>query len=142
MTNSIQYKANDIIIPNIVSKSAALYRLKKEFELCSKDIDLITNGCIIGLENENLFLWRATMVGPKDTPYEGGLFRILIIFPEDYPNHGPEFKFKNKIYHLFVNPEDGHISFSSINEWRNYGYVKGQIYNVKRALIDIFYFFM
>ena len=39
MNNSIHYKTNDIIIPNIVSNPATLYRLKKEFELCCNDID-------------------------------------------------------------------------------------------------------
>ena len=62
-------------------------------------------GCNFGLENENLCFWRTTMVGPKDTPYEGGIFTIIIIFPRDYPNHGPEFRFKNKIYHLCVDPK-------------------------------------
>ena len=32
--------------------------------------------------------------------------------------------------------------FTAINCWRVTGKVKGQIYNVKRVLIDIFYFLM
>ena len=51
------------------------------------------------------------MTGPKNTPYKGGLYKIRILFPKDYPNKGPEFKFLNKIYHLNVDfKEDfGHI---------------------------------
>ena len=41
INNSTEYKANDIIIPNIVTNPATLYRLKKEFELCQQDFDLI-----------------------------------------------------------------------------------------------------
>ena len=144
MNDSKIKKTYDFIIPKfpkIVSNPATLYRLKKEFDLCSQDIDLATLGCNFGLENENIYIWRTTMLGPKNTPYADGIFTILIIFPFDYPNHGPEFKFRNKIYHLCVGPEDGHICFSAINEWRTCGKVKGQIYNVKRALIDIFCFF-
>ena len=81
-------------------------------------------------------------MGPKNNPYEDGFFAILIIFPSDYPNHGPEFRFKNKIYHLRVDPKNGRICIGSINSWRACGKVKGQSYNVKRALIDIFCFFM
>ena len=81
------------------------------------------------------------MIGPKNTPYENGIFTILITFPGDYPNHGPEFRFKNKIYHLGVNPENGDMCIAAINSWRISGYIKEQSYNVKRAIIDIFCFF-
>ena len=39
------------------------------------------------------------MFGPKGNPYEGGLFEIDIVFPPNYPNLGPEFKFMNKKLH-------------------------------------------
>lgn len=83
------------------------------------------------------------MKGPGNTPYEGGIFAIKIIFPFDYPNHGPEFKFINKVYHLNVDNKDlGHISLNSINEQRLTG--KGSylnFYTVKQALFDIFHLF-
>ena len=60
------------------------------------------------------------MFGPQDIPYEEGIFTIKITFPEDYPNHGPEFKFMNKIYRLNVDLKHdlGHISLSILNYWR------------------------
>ena len=120
-----------------------LTRLNKEYQLCSKDMDLIQIGCNFGLEND-LYHWRVTMTGPKNTPYEGGLFFISIIFPEDYPTHGPEFKFLNKIYHLNVDWKNdlGHICINSINSWRTSGKVIGRpVYTVKQALLDIFCLF-
>ena len=77
-----------------------LSRLREEYSLCTQDNDLIQIGCNFGLENNNIQRWRITMLGPKNTPYEGGLFTILAIFPDNYPALGPEFKFLNKIYHL------------------------------------------
>ena len=121
-----------------------LNRLMREYQLCSHDNDVIQIGCNFGLEQENFYKWRVTMVGPKNTPYEGGLFTISITFPEDYPNHGPEFKFQNKIYHLNVDCENdfGHICINSINEWKGTGKVTGRpIYTVKQALFDIFCLF-
>ena len=115
-------------------------RLRQEFELCTKDNDLHTIGCTFGLENNNLFTWRVTMVGPVNTPYDGGLFTLIIKFPYDYPNHGPEFQFKNKMYHLNVNNQ-GHICLTSINEWFVTGKVKNNFYTVKQALFDIFCLF-
>ena len=70
----------------------------------------------------------------------------MIIFPSDYPLHGPEFKFLNKIYHLNVDKNSsenfGHISLNHINSWTVTGGVKGKkFYNVKNALFDIFCLF-
>ena len=126
--------------------SPVLTRLMQEYNLCTQDNDLIQIGCNFGLENNNIFRWRVTMVGPRNTPYEGGLFTILAIFPEDYPLHGPEFKFLNKIFHLnvdFKNKESlGHICINSINEWRIKGVVTNKpVYTVKQALFDIFCLF-
>ncbi len=126
--------------------SKILTRLTKEFQLCTQDNDLIQIGCNFGLENNNMFIWRVTMSGPVNTPYEGGLFTLNIIFPFDYPNHGPEFKFKNKMYHLNVinneyHKDFGHICVNSINEWKLTGKVKGCVYTVKQALFDIFCLF-
>jgi len=121
-----------------------LTRLVKEYKLCTQDNDLIQIGCNFGIENNNYFTWRVTMMGPKNTPYDGGLFTIAINFPPDYPNHGPEFKFKNRIYHLNVDFQRdlGHICINSINEWRTTGKVTSKpIYTVKQALFDIFCLF-
>ena len=124
----------------------ALTRLNKEFQLCQQDNDLIQIGCNFGLDNNNIFTWRVSMVGPVNTPYEGGLFTLSIVFPNDYPSHGPEFKFKNRMYHLNVinnqlDREFGHICVNSINEWKTTGKVKGGFYTVKQALFDIFCLF-
>ena len=129
---------------NPMNGNAVLSRLVKEYKLCTQDNDLIQIGCNFGIENNNYYSWRVTMIGPKNTPYENGLFTILINFPYDYPLHGPEFKFKNKIYHLNVDFENdlGHICLSSINSWRTSGKVRDKpIYTVKQALFDIFCLF-
>ena len=127
-----------------INYQQVLTRLTQEYQLCSQDNDLIQIGCNFGLVNNNIFLWRVTMVGPKNTPYEGGLFTINALFPPDYPNHGPEFKFMNKIYHLNVDFKNnlGHICINSINEWMITGKVTNKsVYTVKQALFDIFCLF-
>ena len=129
---------------NNMFQNTTLSRLNKEYKLCVQDNDLIQIGCNFGLENDDIYHWRVTMVGPRDTPYEGGLFTITVNFPQDYPTHGPEFKFKNKIYHLNVDFKNdfGHICINSLNEWRTTGKVSGKPgYAVKQALFDIFCLF-
>ena len=121
-----------------------LARLRKEFSLCDQDDELMQIGCTFGLYNNNMFIWKVTMLGPRHTPYQGGIFTIKITFQDDYPKHGAEFKFINKIYHLNVDPKIniGHISLSTLNDWGVRGKVTGRpVYGVKQALFDIFCLF-
>ncbi|XP_057872991.1 ubiquitin-conjugating enzyme E2 22 isoform X2 [Cryptomeria japonica] len=41
----------------------------------------------------------ADIEGPADTPYEGGLFRIKLILPQDFPCSPPKGYFMTKIFH-------------------------------------------
>ena len=37
--------------------------------------------------------------GPAQSPYEGGIFRLELFLPEDYPMTPPKIRFLTKIYH-------------------------------------------
>ena len=137
---------NQMNMVNQATQAMALTRLKKEFSLCSQDIELKGLGCQFILENNNYYIWRVTLKGPKETPYEGGTFTIRITFPFNYPKSGPEFRFLNLIYHLNVDfnnqNELGHICLNYLNEWKSTGkVVEKPGYGVKQALIDIFCLF-
>ena len=46
--------------------------------------------------------WDLTLVGPKETPYTGGLFSLTVDFPAEYPFKPPSIIFKTPIYHLNI----------------------------------------
>ncbi len=129
---------------NLMQQNMTYNAICNEFQKCQKDDDLLQIGCTFKLKDNNIFQWRVTMYGPKETPYENGIFTIIISFPPDYPRKGPEFKFVNKIYHLNVDFKNnlGHISLNHLNEWAITGKVRVfPSYGIKQALFDIFCLF-
>ena len=54
---------------------------------------------IAGPLDNNLMHWNATIIGPTDSPYEGGKFNLDIEFPNNYPFQPPTIKFITKVYH-------------------------------------------
>jgi ubiquitin-conjugating enzyme E2 D/E len=71
-------------------------RIKREYEEFMKDAP---ENCSAGPKGDNLYIWDALLLGPSDSPYAGGMFKLSINFPLDYPFKPPKVVFLTKIYH-------------------------------------------
>ena len=95
--------------------SRTVNRITKELEKITKDPP---GNCAACLKNEdNIFEWTGTILGPEDSPYADGVFFLDIKFPTDYPYTPPKVIFKTKIYHPNVD-SNGNICLDILrDEW-------------------------
>ncbi|CAL5392353.1 unnamed protein product [Camellia sinensis] len=68
--------------------------------------------CPVG---EDMFHWQATIMGPSDSPFAGGVFLVTIHFPPDYPFKPPKVSFKTKVFHPNIN-SNGSICLDILKE--------------------------
>ncbi|CAL5382149.1 unnamed protein product [Camellia sinensis] len=64
---------------------------------------------------EDMFHWQATIMGPADSPYAGGVFLVTIHFPPDYPFKPPKVAFRTKVFHPNIN-SNGSICLDILKE--------------------------
>ncbi|XP_043851497.1 ubiquitin-conjugating enzyme E2 N-like [Dromiciops gliroides] len=50
-------------------------------------------------DESNTCYFHAVIVGPQDSPFEGGTFKLELFLPEEYPTPAPKECFMTKIYH-------------------------------------------
>jgi ubiquitin-conjugating enzyme E2 D/E len=88
--------------------------LTKEWE--GFQIDPVENIFARPLDN-NLLHWRGKIIGPSETPFEGGIFIVDIACSNGYPFKPPQYRMLTKMYHPNIS-SNGEISMSILNrDW-------------------------
>jgi ubiquitin-conjugating enzyme E2 D/E len=94
------------------SSTMALKRIRKELMDLGKDPP---SNCSAGPVGDDLFHWQATLMGPTESPYQGGVYFLNIHFPADYPFKPPKINFTTRIYHPNINA-NGQICLDILKE--------------------------
>ena len=80
--------------------------------------------------NEDIYNWDAIIIGPNDSPWEGGIFNLKINIPIDYPHKAPKIKFLNKMFHPNIY-KNGDICIDILqNKW-------SPVYDISTILVSI-----
>merc|ERR1712072_1440366 len=64
---------------------------------------------------DSLQFWRALIEGPSGSPFEGGVFALNVVVPDNYPHQPPRITFETPIYHCNVN-DSGKICLNILHE--------------------------
>lgn len=114
--------------------SAAMLRLQSDLKGIKQDPP---QGCSASpASDDNLFIWTATIFGPDDSPWEGGIFSLRITFSERYPDKPPRVRFTSDIMHPNVYA-DGTLCMDIIqDQWSPIHSVATLLTSVQSLLTD------
>lgn len=106
--------------------------------LC-KELSVVQNESIEGItiiNSDDIFIWKAIIDGPKDSPFEGGKFKIDIKFDNNYPVKPPAVKFTSPIFHPNIY-KDGRICVDILQgEWTPTQNIRTVLLSLRSLLID------
>jgi len=120
--------------------NASLLLMRQLKELTKNPVEGFSAGLV---DDSNPFKWEVMIMGPPDTPYEGGFFQATMTFPTDYPNLPPDMRFVSEFWHPNVY-QDGRVCISILHAPGDdqYGYEKSSerwrpIHSIESIIVSV-----
>ena len=73
-------------------------------------------GVIAKIQGDNMRYFSIAITGPKGSPYDGGLFRLELYLPAEYPVKPPRVRFLTRIYHPNIDLAGGRICLDILQD--------------------------
>ena len=91
-------------LPDDIPAPGRIKRLIQEYRSTIRltDTDFVTFAPIPGSQLSHV---SCTILGASDTPYEGGVFHLVAVVPNEYPMQPPVVRFLTKLYHPKIDYE-------------------------------------
>lgn len=81
---------------------------------------LENDGIFWHLDEDNVYNFKALIIGPVDTPYEGGFYFFNFHIPDNYPLDPPKVEYCTQYNKIRFNPNlytNGKVCLSILNTW-------------------------
>jgi len=95
-------------------RTADQQRVQKEIKNILKDV---ASGVTVELKDASSIQFMVgSLKGPRDTPYEGGIFYVDIELDDQYPFVPPKMKFITKVWHPNISSASGAICLDILKD--------------------------
>lgn len=115
--------------PNPQRQQRILQEMRQLHRSPHPAVDIFPSCCNVGF-------WQATMSGPDGTAYAGGVWKIYVQFPADYPVVPPQLRFITPIKHCNIN-QHGRVCHSILGRnWTRDTSMQVVLQNVYGLLLE------
>ncbi|KAH0820050.1 hypothetical protein GEV33_002743 [Tenebrio molitor] len=102
---------------NAIVKTEFFNRFVMQQQRLSRELAKISSsppvGISVSLKDNKMDVLEAQIIGPDETPYKNGVFKLEIMIPSRYPFTPPSIKFLTKVYHPNID-DNGRICLDLI----------------------------